>query len=48
LYSSLAYVTTALFVVLESPATQSLEAALAWRKPSSLAAVARAYPTLEP
>ena len=51
LYSSLAYVTTAvasLFVVLESPATQLLEAALAWRRPGSLAAVAEAYLTLEP
>ena len=47
-YSSLAYVTTALFVVLESPATQLLEAALAWRRPGSLAAVAGAYLTLEP
>jgi drug/metabolite transporter (DMT)-like permease len=44
LYSSLAYVT----VVLESQATQLLEAALAWRRPSSLAAVAGAYLTLEP
>jgi drug/metabolite transporter (DMT)-like permease len=48
LYSSLAYVTAALFVVLESPATQLLEAALAWRRPGSLAAVAEAYLTLEP
>jgi len=48
LYSSLAYVTAALFVVLESQATQLLEAALAWRRPSSLAAVAGAYLTLEP
>jgi hypothetical protein len=48
LYSSLAYVTAALFVVLESPATQLLEAALAWRRPSSLATVAEAYLTLEP
>jgi len=47
-YSSLAYVTTALFVVLESPATQLLEAALAWRRPGSLAAVAGAYLILEP
>ena len=43
-YSSMAYVT----VVLESPATQLLEAALAWRRPGSLAAVAGAYLTLEP
>ena len=54
LYSSLAYVTAALFVVLASPATQLLEAALARRRPSgvallgSLAAVAGAYLTLEP
>jgi drug/metabolite transporter (DMT)-like permease len=44
LYSSLAYVT----VVLESPVTQLLEAAPAWRRPGSLAAVAGAYLTLEP
>ncbi len=51
LYSSLAYVTAAvasLFVVLETPATQSLEAALARRKPGSLAAVAGAYLALKP
>ncbi len=57
LYSSLAYVTAAvasLFVVLASPATQLLEAALARRRPGgvallgSLAAVAGAYLTLEP
>jgi Predicted permease, DMT superfamily len=57
LYSSLAYVTAAvasLFVVLASPATQLLEAALARRRPGgvallgSLAAVAGAYFTLEP
>jgi hypothetical protein len=48
LYSSLAYVTAALFVVLESPTTQLLEAALAWRSPGSLAAVAGVYLTLEP
>ena len=51
LYSSLAYVTAAvasLFVVLESPATQLLEAALAWRRSGYLAAVAEAYLTLEP
>ncbi len=48
LYTSLAYITAALFAVLESPATQSLEAALAWRRPGSLAAVAGAYLTLEP
>jgi drug/metabolite transporter (DMT)-like permease len=47
LYSSLAYVTAALFVVLETPATQLLEAALSWRRPGSLA-VAGAYLTLEP
>ena len=48
LYSSLAYVTTALFVVVESPATQLLETALARRRPGSLAAVAGAYHTPEP
>jgi len=57
LYSSLAYVTAAvasLFVVLASPTTQLLEAALARRRPSgvallgSLAAAAGAYLTLEP
>jgi probable blue pigment (indigoidine) exporter len=44
LYSSLAYVT----VVLESPVTRLLEAALAWRRPGYLAAVAETYLTLEP
>ncbi len=48
LYSSLAYVTATLFVVLESSATQLLETALTWRRPGSLAAVAGAYLTLEP
>jgi hypothetical protein len=45
-YSYLAYVTAALFVVLESPATQLLETALTWRRPGSLAAVAGGLPHL--
>ena len=47
-YSSLAYVTAAVFVVLESPATQLLETALTRRRPGSLVAVAGAYLNLEP